>query len=49
MTIIEFTNQELQALATLLDAGVKHLGLSAAHAASAILAKLEAATPAKEE
>ena len=49
MINIEFTDQEVQALARLLDAGVKHLGLSAAHAASAILVKLESAKPKEEE
>ena len=40
---IDFTNEELQALAGLLDAGVKAVGLRAVKEASKLLEKLEAA------
>ena len=39
---IELTDQELQALAGLLDAGVKALGIRAVKDAATILEKLEA-------
>ncbi len=48
MTIIKFTEDELQALAGLLDAGVKALGLRAVKDAATLLAKLEEATELKE-
>jgi hypothetical protein len=47
MITIEFTNEELQALAGLLDAGVRATGLRAVKEAATLLEKLEAAT--KEE
>ena len=43
MIKIELTNDELQALAGLLDAGIKATGLNSVKAAASILAKLEAA------
>jgi hypothetical protein len=43
MIKIELTETELQALAGLLDAGVKTLGLRAVKDAASLLAKLEAA------
>lgn len=42
---IQFTQQELQALAGLLDAGVRATGLRSARDAAALLVKLEAAQP----
>ena len=48
MTTIELTDHELQALAGLLDAGVKALGLRAVKDAATLLAKLEAATQPQE-
>ena len=48
MNVIEFTDNELQALAGLMDAGVKSLGLRAVKDAASILDKLEAATQTKE-
>jgi hypothetical protein len=48
MTTIQLTDQELQALAGLLDAGVKALGLRAVKDAATLLAKLEEATQPKE-
>lgn len=46
MTIftLELTEQELQALAGLLDAGVRHTGLRAIKDAAGLLAKIERAT-----
>ena len=44
MTTLELTDQELQALAGLLDAGVKALGLRAVKDAATLLVKLENAT-----
>ena len=49
MITIEFTNDELQALAGLLDAGVRATGLRAVKEAATLLEKLEAATQEKEE
>ena len=46
---IEFTDHELQALAGLLDAGVKALGLRAVKDAATILEKLEAASQPQED
>ena len=43
MITLELTQDELQALAGLLDAGVKATGLSGVKAAAALLVKLEAA------
>ena len=40
---LTLNNEELQALAGLLDAGLKATGLSAAKSAAALLVKLEAA------
>ena len=48
MTKLELTDQELQALAGLLDAGVKALGLRAVKDAASLLTKLEEATQPKE-
>lgn len=39
--LIEFSEQEFQALSGLVDAGLKSVGLAGAHASSAILAKME--------
>lgn len=44
MITIQLTEQELQALAGLLDAAVKSLGLRAVRDAASLLAKLETAT-----
>jgi hypothetical protein len=44
MIKLELTDQEIQALAGLLDAGVKALGLRAVKDAATLLDKLEAAT-----
>lgn len=49
MTTIQLTDQELQALAGLLDAGVKALGLRAVKDAASLLTKLEEATQLKEQ
>lgn len=48
MIKIELTDQELQALAGLLDAGVKALGLRAVKDAATLLDKLEEATKSQE-
>lgn len=44
MTTLELTDEELQALAGLLDAGVRATGLRAVKEAATLLEKLEAAT-----
>ena len=49
MNKIELTDQELQALAGLLDAGVKALGIRAVKDAASILEKLEAAANSEKE
>jgi len=49
MPKIEMTQQELQALAGLLDAGVKAIGLRAVKDAAALLDKIEAASQPQEE
>ena len=43
MKTVELSDEELQALANLMDAGVKHLGLQSVKNAAALLTKLEAA------
>lgn len=48
MITITFTEQELQSLAGLLDAGVKTLGLRAVKDAASLLEKLEQATQHKD-
>jgi hypothetical protein len=48
MITLTLTEQEVQALAGLLDAGVKALGLRAVKDAATLLDKLEEATQAKE-
>jgi hypothetical protein len=48
MITLNLTEQETQALAGLLDAGVKALGLRAVKDAATLLAKLEEATQPKE-
>jgi hypothetical protein len=48
MITLELTNDELQALAGLLDAGVRATGLRAVKDAASLLAKLEAAAEPKE-
>jgi hypothetical protein len=48
MTTLKLTDHEVQALAGLLDAGVKAVGLRAVKDAATLLAKLEEATQAKE-
>ena len=48
MTKLELTDHELQALAGLMDAGVKALGLRAVKDAASLLIKLEEATQSKE-
>ena len=49
MITITLTEAEMQALAGLLDAGVKAIGLRAVKDAAALLAKLEAAASAPSE
>ncbi len=49
MITIELTQEELQALAGLLDAGVKATGLQGVKQAASILTKLEAAVAAANE
>ena len=49
MITLTLTEQEIQALAGLLDAGVKAVGLRAVKDAASLLEKLEAATAPKEE
>ena len=48
MIKLELTETEIQALAGLLDAGVKAVGLRAVKDAATLLAKLEAATQTEE-
>lgn len=48
MIKLELTETETQALAGLLDAGVKAVGLRAVKDAATLLAKLEAATQPEE-
>ena len=48
MITITLTEQEVQTLAGLLDAGVKAIGLRAVKDAAALLAKLEEAAQPKE-
>ena len=43
MKQIQLTDQEIQAMFNLMDAGVKHMGISAAKNAAHLLTKLEAA------
>ena len=43
MITITLTNEELQALAGLIDAGVKATGIQSVKAAAVLIAKLEAA------
>ena len=43
MRQVQFTDQELQALANMLDAAVRQLGAAAVHDISAMLRKLEMA------
>ena len=49
MIKLELTEHELQALAGIMDAGVKALGLRAVKDAAGLLEKLEAATPNDEK
>ncbi len=49
MITLNLTEQELQALAGLLDAGVKAIGLRAVKDAATLLDQLEEATKPKEE
>ena len=49
MITLTLTDNELQALAGLMDAGVKALGLRAVKDAATLLAKLEEATQPKEK
>lgn len=49
MITLELTNDELQALAGLLDAGVRATGLRAVKDAASLLDKLEAAASPKED
>jgi hypothetical protein len=48
MKTLTLTDQEIQALAGLLDAGVKAIGLRAVKDAAPLLEKLETATQSKE-
>lgn len=49
MITLQLTESEIQALAGLLDAGVKALGLRAVKDAASLLIKLEEATQPKEQ
>jgi hypothetical protein len=49
MTTLTLTDHEIQALAGLLDAGVKALGLRAVKDAATLLDKLEEATKPKDQ
>lgn len=49
MITLTLTEQEIQALAGLLDAGVKAVGLRAVKDAASLLAKLETAAQSVEE
>ena len=49
MRRVEFTDQELQALADLMNAGVMHLGLSSVKNAAALLIKIEQAEEVKPD
>ncbi len=49
MITLELTEQEIQALAGLLDAGVKAVGLRSVKDAATLLEKLEAATQEESE
>ena len=49
MITLQLTEQEIQALAGLLDAGVKAVGLRAVKDAASLLAKLETAAQSVEE
>jgi hypothetical protein len=49
MKSIELTDAEIQALAELMDAGVRHLGLNGAKNAAALLVKLENAKPVEAD
>lgn len=49
MIKLELTPEETQALAGLLDAGVKAIGLRAVKDAATLLSKLEAATAENED
>jgi len=49
MITLQLTEQEIQALAGLLDAGVKAVGLRAVKDAATLLSKLETAAQSVEE
>jgi len=49
MTTLKLTDNEMQALAGLLDAGVKAIGLRAVKDAAPILEKLEAASQTESQ
>lgn len=49
MITITFTEQEIQTLAALMDAGVKAIGLRAVKDAASLLEKLEAATQEEQD
>lgn len=49
MITLQLTEQEIQALAGLLDAGVKAVGLRAVKDAASLLTKLETAAQSVEE
>jgi len=46
---IELTDEELQALANLLDSGIRYDGLKSVHNASVLLKKIETAKELKEK
>jgi hypothetical protein len=46
---VTFTDAELQALADLMDAGVRHLGLNSVKNAAVILVKLEQAKEVSDD
>jgi hypothetical protein len=45
---IELTDEEIQALADLMNAGVKHIGLACVKNAAHLLTKLEGAKPVEQ-
>jgi hypothetical protein len=49
MKRLELTDEEIQALANLMDAGVRYLGLQSVKNAAVLLAKLETAEPIDDE
>ena len=48
MKSVELTDQEIQAMVNLMDAGVKHMGIASVKNAAHLLTKLENAEEVKE-